>query len=181
MTRYILHELHFIEEFFWRRMSFLSIFNWRCWYSYSLQNVLDNVRVKTLVIVFKCWKKSINRNYYVRQFEVKTTCSIFFLFQFVFITLYYFTNWCFKVFSTIFKHAKKTLLYTYIFIDTYILHVTETVTANFAKKIHKINFLFFRTLEKSEFTDNIDKSQVLIFHALTIIFLKNSISNLAIK
>lgn len=71
------------------------------------------------------------------------------------------------------KHAKKTLLYTHIFIDTYILHVTDTctVTANFAKKkMHKINFLFFRTLEKSEFTDNIDKSQVLISHALTIIF-----------
>lgn len=42
------------------------------------------------------------------------------------------------------KHAKKTLLYTHIFIDTYILHVTDTctVTANFAKKKDAQNQLF---------------------------------------
>lgn len=55
---------------------------------------------------------------------------------------------------------KKILLYIYIFIDIYILYVIDIciVIVNFVKKkMYKINFLFFRILEKSEFIDNIDK------------------------
>lgn len=74
--------------------------------------------------------------------NLKIKLHVFFFYFNLFLLHYIILQTDVKVLSTIFKHAKKTLLYTYIFIDTYILHVTLTVTAKFEEEKNTQNQLF---------------------------------------